>query len=100
MFLSDRCVCLPNARAPSNALYKAYRQWAEEHGEAPMSHKLFASCLSERGFKKTRQNTGVLYVGVGLMAEGVSDQSSAPTGKSNGHGASGRAQTGEEGEIV
>ncbi len=100
MFLSDRCVCVPNARAPSNALYKAYRQWAEEHGEGPMSHKLFASCLSERGFKKTRQNTGVLYMGVGLLAEGVSDQSSASRGKSNGHGASGKAQSGEEGEIV
>ncbi|OFW00561.1 MAG: hypothetical protein A3G20_03720 [Acidobacteria bacterium RIFCSPLOWO2_12_FULL_59_11] len=73
MFLSEKCVCLPSASASSNAIYKAYKQWAEEYGEMPMSHKMFASCLSERGFRKQRMTSGIVYHGVGLLAREVYD---------------------------
>lgn len=79
MFLEEKCVRVTNARAGSTALYKAYRAWAEEHGENPVSHKVFASVMSERGFRKEYTRTGVVYLGVGLMAEEHYD---APRGKS------------------
>jgi len=69
MFLEEKCVQVPNARAGSTALYKAYRAWAEEHGENPVSHKVFSSLMSERGFRKDHTRTGALYLGVGLRAE-------------------------------
>jgi putative DNA primase/helicase len=69
MFLEEKCVRVPNARAGSTALYKAYRAWADEHGENPASHKVFASLMSERGFQKERTRTGAVYHGVGLTAE-------------------------------
>ena len=73
MFLSEKCICFPTASAASNALYKAYKQWAEEYGEMPMSHKMFASCLSERGFRKQRSKLGIFYYGIGLLAREVYD---------------------------
>lgn len=65
MFLSEKCVCTPNARASSTALYKVYRTWAEEHGEVPVSHKVFSSLLTERGFQKLRQTAGIVCLGAG-----------------------------------
>lgn len=79
MFLEDKCVRVPNARAGSTALYKAYRAWAEEHGENPVSHKVFASLLSERGFQKEQTRTGIVYLGVGLRAEEHYDAPRMPT---------------------
>ena len=83
MFLSEKCVCVPNARVASTALYKVYRVWAEEHGESPVSHKVFGSFLSERGFQKDRLKTGIVYRGVGLLAEEIHD---TPRANGVGHG--------------
>ena len=69
MFLDEKCVRAPNARVVSLALYRAYKAWAEEHGETPASHKSFASLMSERSFSKTKTKHGALYSGVGLVAE-------------------------------
>ena len=69
MFLDETCVQAPNARASSIALYRAYKAWAEDHGELPASHKMFASFLSERGFGKTRTARGIVYLGIGLRAD-------------------------------
>jgi putative DNA primase/helicase len=69
MFLDEKCVRVPNARCMSISLYRAYKAWAEEHGETPASHKTFASLMSERGFARTKTMKGVLYSGVGLSAE-------------------------------
>lgn len=73
MFRGEKCVCFPTASAASHALYQAYKQWAEEYGELPMSHKMFASCLSERGFRKQRSKLGIFYYGIGLLAREVYD---------------------------
>ncbi len=79
MFLEETCVRVPNARVASLALYRAYKAWAEEHGESPVSHKMFASFLSERGFRRTRGRRGVVYEGVGLRAEDHYDMPRKPT---------------------
>jgi len=97
MFLSEKCVCVPNARASSTALYKVYRVWAEEHGEAPVSHKVFGSFLSERGFRKDRLKMGIVYLGIGLLAEEVHDAPRANgSGRGNGKSWATRDEEGEE----
>ena len=69
MFLEEKCVRLPNARALSLALYREYKAWAEQYGESPVSHKTFASLMSERGFAKAKTKHGVLYTAIGLRTE-------------------------------
>jgi P4 family phage/plasmid primase-like protien len=69
MFLEEKCVRAPNARVLSLALYREYKSWAEQYGESPVSHKMFASFMSERGFEKTKTNRGFLYSGIGLRTE-------------------------------
>ncbi len=69
MFLEEKCVRAPNARVLSLALYREYKSWAEQYGESPVSHKMFASFMSERGFGKTKTNRGFLYSGVGVRTE-------------------------------
>lgn len=69
MFLEEKCVCTPNARVLSLPLYKAYKSWTEERGEPPVTHKTFASLMSEKGFAKAKKKYGVEYAGVGLLAE-------------------------------
>ncbi|MCZ2150869.1 MAG: phage/plasmid primase, P4 family [Bryobacterales bacterium] len=96
MFLGERCIRVPNARVSSTALYKVYRVWAEEHGESPMSHKVFSSFLSERGFNKLRQTSGMIYLGLGLLAEPIHD---GPPSRANG-GSGNRTSRDEEGEEV
>ena len=69
MFLEERCVRTANARVLSIDLYREYKAWAEQYGETPVSHKAFASMMSERGFKKSRAKKGLLYAGIGLRLE-------------------------------
>jgi putative DNA primase/helicase len=68
-FLEETCVLAPNARVLSMPLYRKYKASAEEHGELPVTHKTFASLLSERGFTKTKTKHGALYAGIGLRPE-------------------------------
>jgi putative DNA primase/helicase len=69
MFLDEKCVKAPNAGALSLSLYREYKAWAEQYGESPVSHKTFASLMSERGFAKTKTKHGALYSGIGLRTE-------------------------------
>ena len=69
MFLEEKCVRVASARVLSLALYREYKTWAEEHGEAAASHKTFASLMSERAFVKTKTKVGALYSGIGLRTE-------------------------------
>jgi len=69
MFLDERCVRAPNARILSMDLYKEYKSWAEQYGEMAVSHKVFASLLSERGVTKSKTMKGALYSGIGIRIE-------------------------------
>ena len=69
MFLDEKCVRVPNARALSMDVYRAYKAWAEQRGESPVSHKTFASLMSERNFTKAKTMKGALYSGIGLLGE-------------------------------
>lgn len=69
MFLEQKCVRTPSASTLSQPLYQSYKSWADEFGEMPVSHKVFASMMSERGFQKSKTMRGALYQGVGLQVE-------------------------------
>ncbi len=99
MFLDEKCVRTPNARVLSLGLYRAYKSWAEEHGETPASHKTFASLMSERGFAKSKTMKGALYSGVGLRTE---DHYDSPGAAHSAHSAQGtfRGQNDDDGDEV
>jgi len=97
MFLEENCVRVPTARSPSIVIYRAYKAWAEEHGENCVSHKMFASFMSERSFQKNRTMNGVIYLGIGLRAEEPYDTARQPQTVPP---SSVRATHSEEGEEV
>jgi len=37
----------PSARVLSLVMYREYKSWAEQYGESPVSHKMFASSLCQ-----------------------------------------------------
>jgi putative DNA primase/helicase len=76
VFLDSECPRNPGSQVASVDLYDAYRRWAGEAGEPPMSHKMFALLLKQRGFQKYRTSTGVIYLGVGLRNTGHAEVSS------------------------
>ena len=47
-----------------------------------MSHKMFASCLSERGFRKQKTRAVNVYHGIGLLVKEVYD--TRPAGEPSG----------------
>jgi putative DNA primase/helicase len=69
MFLDENCVRGASVRVLSLPLYRAYSKWTTDHGESPVSHRVFVSLMSERGFTKKKTEKGALYLGVGLRAE-------------------------------
>jgi putative DNA primase/helicase len=75
-FLADTCVVAQSASVPAGRLYQAYRRWADNSGEAPLTLKGFAAQLAERGFKKTRTRDGMIYHGIG--AAGVASEAGDP----------------------
>lgn len=73
LFLESECDCAPGAQVAACALYHAYRAWAARIGEMPVSHKMFAFLLKQRGFQKYRRSTGVVYLGLGLRTAASSE---------------------------
>lgn len=71
-FFEDRCIMLPTARVPARQLYSVYHAWAEAGGEHALSATMFGRRLAERGFEKSKTETGILYRGVGLRSEHAS----------------------------
>ncbi len=68
LFLKSACHRTPGAQVAALELYDAYRAWASQAGEVPVSHKMFALLLKQRGFQKYRRSTGVVYLGLGLRS--------------------------------
>lgn len=66
-FLRDCTKKKEETRARANDLYSTYSQWCEENGEHAVSQNKFGAALSERGYKRTRDNRGNIYVGLHLV---------------------------------
>ena len=69
-FFDERCIILPSARVQARLLYRNYHDWAEGGGEKNVrAGTVFAACLSERNFEKSRTETGIVYSGIGIRSE-------------------------------
>jgi putative DNA primase/helicase len=72
-FLRERCVMEAGASIPAPDLYAAYRSWATEAGEQPVSAKALGLELAERGLRAYRTKHARFWLGVRIatMAERV-----------------------------
>lgn len=68
-FLDARCTIHPLARVGATALYRAYKEWAEESGEFVMSQRRFGGQVTERGFGQVKDSMGIIHrTGIGLLS--------------------------------
>ncbi len=70
-FFDERCVLTTTAEVSSAALYRAYRSWAQERGEDPMTQTALGAALGERpeNLHPVRRHGGERWWrGIGLRA--------------------------------
>lgn len=65
-FIEERCEVDRLAEVTAKALYAAYRTWAEDAGERPVTQTAFGMAMVERGFDKARKAGGYRYHGIRL----------------------------------
>jgi putative DNA primase/helicase len=69
-FRTACCLESPVVQSTARPLYIAYRHWAEEAGERPITETAFGLRLSESGLQKGEDNRGrVLYHGIALRED-------------------------------
>ena len=68
-FIDERCVVGEYAQARAKSLYTEYKQWTDENGEYTITATAFGRRLAERGFRKTKDEKGIYYFGIGLRAD-------------------------------
>jgi len=73
-FISEVCLEHSELKVRCNALYAAYRKWAECAGEGSVTLRRFGEALKERGYESYVSN-GTWYKGLGLRPgeQGVPD---------------------------
>lgn len=64
-WLTERCEAIPRNEAPSAALYRDWRAWAEGRGEVAGTNKAFSAAL-ERHHAKKATKAGAVFVGIRL----------------------------------
>jgi len=79
-FLADRCVEHTGARVVVDELYRAYKNWAEESGERPMSKRALGMRLSDRGFESGHDGKQRVRHGIALQGLGGPPAHGGPTG--------------------
>jgi putative DNA primase/helicase len=67
-FLKDRCVLAPSAECLKGDFYEAFKKWAEEAGERPMSKRQLGRLMAERGFGEFKGHEGHVWRAIGLSA--------------------------------
>jgi putative DNA primase/helicase len=67
-WLAEHCLVSPNVVASAKALYTSYTAWCTASGERSVSQRRFGESLTERGFARQRQNQGIFWKGIGLLA--------------------------------
>jgi putative DNA primase/helicase len=69
-FIEERCIAGEFAQSKAGALYAAYKQWAELGVEHALAQRDFGPEIVDRGFIKKHTETGAVYLGIGLRADG------------------------------
>jgi putative DNA primase/helicase len=80
-FVRDCCILGPNQEIKVDALYKAYKGWAEDNGhprvaKSTFGHDLRAVAQSVRVTRRRDQNRATAYAGINLNAE-IQEESQA-----------------------
>jgi putative DNA primase/helicase len=68
-FITEVCIEGEYASGMARNLYAAYRKWATDAGEEPVSETAFGRRLSEHGFTKRHTEKGAKYEGIGLRSD-------------------------------
>jgi len=66
-FIKDRCELRQNCQTPARELYDGFVRWCSVCNEKPLATNRFAVKLEERGLKRKRVRSGVMYVGIGML---------------------------------
>jgi putative DNA primase/helicase len=64
-FIEEACISGECMQAKARQLYHAYKSWAEDAGEDPVTETAFGIRIAE-DFRKLRTNVGAAYQGIGL----------------------------------
>lgn len=67
-FIQDTCITGDCAQAKARQLYQAYKEWAEETGERPLSETAFGRRIVE-DFPKVHTESGAIYSGIGVKTD-------------------------------
>lgn len=65
-FLDDQCIVDRQASVGSTEIYQAYKTWAQASGETAVSQRVVSIQLEERGFRKGKGRTGMVFFGLRL----------------------------------
>ena len=68
-FVAEVCIKGEYASGMGRLLYLAYRRWAVDAGEEPVSETAFGRRLVEHGFVKKHTEKGAKYEGIGLRSD-------------------------------
>ena len=68
-FIEERCVTGEYATGRAKSLFAAFKAWADETGEQIVTATAFGRRLTERGFRRDKDERGICYSGIGLRHE-------------------------------
>jgi putative DNA primase/helicase len=66
-FIQEMCVRGEYAQVKAHALYIAYKNWADDGGERPVTETAFGERIAEK-YERKRESAGNVYLGIGLTA--------------------------------
>jgi putative DNA primase/helicase len=70
-FIAERCTLDADVWVSQTDLHKAFSRWANEAGELPLSRRVLAERIEQRGIRPTKRDSGKVraWKGLGLMNE-------------------------------
>jgi putative DNA primase/helicase len=68
-FLNECCRTDTKLCIPSQRLYKRYADWCRDNGERELTQKTFSMRMTEKGFKKYRTGSCIVWEGVTLISD-------------------------------
>lgn len=68
-WIEERCETGKNKKGQAARLYDSYKQWTLDCGEKTLAQRDFARRMEERNFKRKREKTGFVYLGVDVQAK-------------------------------
>ena len=69
-FIEECCETGGELKARARPLYAAYKAWAMDTGERPLTEKAFAQRMTDRGFEKRKTKMGAMYRRIAVQGDG------------------------------